>query len=276
MDNVNIASPPAPEPNKTDGKTIDVGDVLSTSVQVITKNLPAFLVISLVFMSPSVIFSLATEFLKRSGSFSGFMMGMLLTISGSVVAMILYRLAEGVIIYGAVEYLAGREQPFGVVMQRGLRRMVIRLVPLIVTALLTSFATGFGLLFCIVPGVILMVMFSVVAPIVVIEDIGPIEAIKRSIELTEGNRVQIFLCMLVYVAIGAVGGIAAAIVAAVAGYSAAQGSASMIPIIISVLMSGLFATAQTMVASVVDTVIYARLARVKSGVDVDAIARVFS
>jgi uncharacterized membrane protein len=60
-------------------------------------------------------------------------------------------------------------------------------------AVLTDLAVGFGLLFLVVPGIIVAVRFCLAGFLVVDEECGPIEAIQRSIRLTEGVGIDLFL-----------------------------------------------------------------------------------
>jgi len=54
-------------------------------------------------------------------------------------------------------------------------------------------ATVVGFILLIVPGIILMICFLFYSLIIVDEDLGPIEAIKKSFALTDGHRWKLFL-----------------------------------------------------------------------------------
>lgn len=60
------------------------------------------------------------------------------------------------------------------------------------TSLLTSLAIGFGLVLLIVPGLIAMVLFMFSTFLVVDRGLGPLDALKASVELTKGNRWPLF------------------------------------------------------------------------------------
>ena len=64
--------------------------------------------------------------------------------------------------------------------------------PLIVAGILAGIAVGIGLILLIVPGLILLTIFAVVAPVIVIERAGAIEAFGRSRELVRGHGWQVF------------------------------------------------------------------------------------
>ena len=67
-------------------------------------------------------------------------------------------------------------------------------LPLIGTSVLGGLAVFVGTLLCIIPGIIATLWFAFTTPIVVIEGIGGIEALKRSKTLTEGNLGPMFVC----------------------------------------------------------------------------------
>ena len=58
--------------------------------------------------------------------------------------------------------------------------------------LLVSLAELGGLVLGVIPGVVLAVMWAVVVPVIVIEGAGPRAALRRSRQLTRGNRLHVF------------------------------------------------------------------------------------
>ena len=71
------------------------------------------------------------------------------------------------------------------------------LVPLILAGLVTGIAIAVGFVLLIVPGLILLTIFAVVAPAVVVERKGVFEAISRSRELVSGNGLRVFAVIIV-------------------------------------------------------------------------------
>ena len=69
------------------------------------------------------------------------------------------------------------------------------MVEVIFAIILTVTAIVFGLIFCLVPGMYLLVVWSLTIPVVIIENRGPLEAIKRSFFLTKGSWFRIFLVL---------------------------------------------------------------------------------
>jgi hypothetical protein len=69
--------------------------------------------------------------------------------------------------------------------------------PLFMMAILSGAAIGLGLLFLIVPGVLLYLIWSVAGPALVEERLGPLQALRRSRDLTRGTRWKVFAVVLV-------------------------------------------------------------------------------
>jgi hypothetical protein len=61
-----------------------------------------------------------------------------------------------------------------------------------------------GLLFLIIPGLIIGFLFIFVAPVVLLENVGGIAALKRSVSLVKANIAQVLIVWLVFVAINIV------------------------------------------------------------------------
>lgn len=77
-----------------------------------------------------------------------------------------------------------------------------------VTSILSSLAVGIGLLLLIVPGLIAAVLFMFAPFLVIDRGLGPIEALKESMELTKGNRWPLFWFILLLGLIALVGALA--------------------------------------------------------------------
>lgn len=79
-------------------------------------------------------------------------------------------------------------------------------LPKIVTVILASISTGLiiglGFLLLIVPGIIFALLFYLIAPVIVIENTGPIKAMERSKELVEGYMRKVFCVALLLFIIG--------------------------------------------------------------------------
>jgi len=71
------------------------------------------------------------------------------------------------------------------------------LLPLIGFGILFGIGVGIGLLLLLVPGLVLLTFWSVGAPVIVIEEVGPIDAFGRSLRLVRGDAWPIFGALLV-------------------------------------------------------------------------------
>lgn len=88
-------------------------------------------------------------------------------------------------------------------------------LPLLVVSLIVGICVGIGLILLIVPGLFLLTIWAVTAPVVVLEGKGPIEALARSRELVRGNGWSVLgLVAIVFVLSIGVGFVAAVIGAA--------------------------------------------------------------
>jgi Uncharacterised protein family (UPF0259) len=73
-------------------------------------------------------------------------------------------------------------------------------LPLIGVGILAGIAIGIGFLLLIVPGLILVTIWSVIAPVIVVEHAGVFESFGRSRELVRGNGWQVFgVIVVVYI-----------------------------------------------------------------------------
>src|SRR6185312_4906291 len=77
--------------------------------------------------------------------------------------------------------------------------------PLAAVSILFGVALAIGFILLIIPGLILMVIWSVVAPVTVLERPGPFAAFGRSRELVRGNGWQVFgVIVIVFLAVAAI------------------------------------------------------------------------
>jgi hypothetical protein len=66
-------------------------------------------------------------------------------------------------------------------------------------SLLVGIAVGMGLVLLIVPGIILVMMWSLAIPVKVLENKGVTDSMSRSSDLTRGNRGRIFVIWLLFI-----------------------------------------------------------------------------
>lgn len=228
---------------------------------------------------------------------------------GSLIQFVLVYLAQAILMYTVVETLAGRKPPMGQAISKGLARAPAVLVTalLITLAYIAAMLPGFILgilifvgaaagdagavaaccgmptmfLLILIPIVYLAVVFFLAVPASVAENAGPVEAISRSIALTKGNRLTIFLTllclMLVLFVFACIGGMFGAAFGA-GGVDMATGMPqppSTASQVVSFIMNLLVGSLQTMLLASLAAVAYARIRGIRDGVDAGALAEVF-
>jgi ABC-type multidrug transport system fused ATPase/permease subunit len=101
---------------------------------------------------------------------------------------------QGMVVEAARDILDGqRDHTIGSL----LRSVTPVLGPLIVAGILAGIGIGIGLLLLIVPGLFLLTIWAVIAPVIVIERLGAIDSFGRSRALVRGNGWQVFGVILV-------------------------------------------------------------------------------
>jgi hypothetical protein len=122
-------------------------------------------------------------------------------------------------------------------------------LPLIGAGILAGLATGIGLILLIVPGLILLTIWAVIAPAIVVEKSPVMAAFGRSRALVRGNGWQVFGAIVVAFLIVIAGGLIFGAIAA----SIADGP------LLRIVFSALASTITAPVSALVAAVIYFRL-----------------
>jgi len=131
---------------------------------------------------------------------------------------------QGMVVEAARDILDGRrDHTIGTLV----RSVTPVLGTLIVAGILAGIAIGIGLLLLIVPGLFLLTIWAVIAPVVVIEQTGAIDSFGRSRELVRGSGWQVFgvivvLFLLTIVLTAVIQNVADSVSDTVAGYAVAD------------------------------------------------------
>lgn len=167
-------------------ENFSIGNALGTGFRVWFKNLPAFMLLSIIIYSPAIIYTytivsqdLASLTIEQAQSW---------VIFSFVWGVAAHFILASTIIYGVVQELSGNHASLGTSVTKGLSR----LFPVLLIALLLIIGVAIGLVLIVVPGVILYCMWYVTIPAAVLERPGIFGAFSRSAALTKGHRWEIF------------------------------------------------------------------------------------
>ena len=191
------ASGPPPLPKGGDARTgplplhpMSIGDVLDGAFKLLKANAKTLLLVVAAFVVP---IQLISAFVVRDQVSTGFLDVLsdptiaesqaqfsLGDAAGSIFTVLL-GLVTTPLIAGAVSRVCAASylgRPIGA--GEALRGTLRRLPALLAAAFLVLVAQGVGFVLCILPGIAVTVLLSAVTPALMIEDLGPVEAMRRS------------------------------------------------------------------------------------------------
>jgi uncharacterized membrane protein len=164
------------------GGEFRIGNVITRAWSVLFANFTLFFTVAFVVALPNTVYLLQqAQETQPQAPGAGFAIG-------TILALLLGTLGQAIILFGAFQYLRGQPVQFGEAFQRGLSRFF----PLIGVAILYMLGVFFASILLVVPGLILMVMWTISVPACVVEGLGPTKSLGRSARLTKGHRWKIF------------------------------------------------------------------------------------
>jgi hypothetical protein len=172
---------------------------------------------------------------------------------------VLSTFAQAIVVYAAFQDLRGR-QPNAA---ESFRQGVGRVLPVIVASVLAGLVVAVGFILCIIPGLIALTAMAVVVPACVVEQLGPIDAMSRSADLTSGHRWPILAVGVAWLVIVLVVG---------ASISASMRSTTGLP---TQLTEWVWEVLSTSYTSVYAAILYHDLRAVREGIGIDEIASLF-
>ncbi|MEA3011149.1 MAG: hypothetical protein QOJ91_2841 [Sphingomonadales bacterium] len=262
-------------PEATD-RTVSIGRVFSRGFGTIASNPLATLGIAFLFSAlPSLLFAYAAQFLRvESFSILGTLGVVVVGIFSAIVAITLAMVTQGALVRATVAFSEGRKASLGESASAGLRVAL----PLFLLGLGSALGMAVGFLLLIVPGIILYVMWSVAAPALVEEDLGPTEAFGRSNYLTDGARWKIFaLTLIALVLYWMVSGLVAMLGMAWYGGVAGLAESADAGMPIGYLaVNAIGGTVTSAVWGVIQTSLYVELRDWKDGPQTDSLADIFA
>jgi hypothetical protein len=258
-------------------RNFDMGRVISETFGVIGRNFVPFILLALLLGGlPNLLVGLfQLRFATEQAMFQPRVIGGSLV--GGLIMLAAAFVLQAAIVHATVSDLNGRRVVLGDSLRVGLRNCL----PLIGLAILTGLGVAIGFVLVIIPGFILMVMWSVAVPAKVVEKVGVFHAFTRSRDLTRGRRWPIFGLFVIY-AIGA-WVLSAVILAAFAPFALAKGlptaetmgSFTSSLSVMQLIADPLIATVTTLVSTAGLATLYSELRGSREGVGPEALASVF-
>jgi hypothetical protein len=176
-------------------KQISVGDVLGETFSIYGQNFAALIGSAIAVF---VIIGLASGLLQNAG-------GLILGVLAGIIRLVGYAIFTGFVVRLVQDVRDGRrDHTVGDLFSSA----TPAIVPLIAFGILFSIGVGIGFVLLIVPGFILLTIWSVGAPAIVVERAGVIDAFGRSRHLVRGNGWSVFATLvavlLIVIAIGVI------------------------------------------------------------------------
>jgi hypothetical protein len=249
----------------------DFGHVVGQTFGLIGRNFLAFVMLALIFVGAprfGIMYFQSTLLIDRPD------LAVWALLVGGLVTLVTTYILQGALTRASVDDLSKKGVSIGAALGDGLRYFF----PLFIVALLVGLGTVIGLLFFIIPGLILIVRWAVAAPAALIEREGPTHSIGRSAELTEGHRWAVFGLILLYLVFFYASIIGLGMVLAAMGNIGSDAAGVMTKDVSGYIYAGAMAGVETLtslVATVGMASLYFELRRVKDGVGVDELAKVF-
>jgi hypothetical protein len=224
--------PPIPPPPSSDlpvdGDRLPrrgLGDILSAALQIYRKNaaqlllivavvtiplsILSYLLADVVFAANSKTVTIGNQSVKvtEPRSFFVFLLALLVTLA---IGVIITAILQAAILRAAAQATIG--DPVDV--EASYRWGFARFGAVLLVSILVGLAVGIGFLLLIIPGIILLVMFSVAIPVVVVENRRGTDAMRRSWELVSNHFWHVLGVILVAAILA---GIVSGLVSAIGG-----------------------------------------------------------
>lgn len=162
------------------------GDVIGPTISLFFKNLWLITKIVFVIMAPFEVF--------KTLSLGNTQPDWQLVVGIVALQLLSNALIVPALFYSLVQVMETGDAPS---VSEAYRWGLSKIAKLSLSAVMSWILIALGTLLCIVPGIILGLAFHVVYPVAVFEKGSPVDVLKRSYELTEGYRLNIFLAGIV-------------------------------------------------------------------------------
>jgi len=179
-----------------------MGNVVKRAWEVLLSRVAFFFAVSVLINLPGMILQLVYDPSARMGKLLDVRSGTFhaeqvwpvfteyLRVAGpaTLLMMVVSIIGFGVMTLVAFQHMSGQPRA----LDENLTQAVKRFFPLFGLSILGALGVGVGLILLIIPGIMLMVRWGICSQVCVIEKTGPIASLKRSAELTDGNRWRLF------------------------------------------------------------------------------------
>jgi hypothetical protein len=250
---------------------LEIGQVLGGAFAAIGRNWLSFLILTVaLYVIPLAATTAVTQGLGRP-DYSSLERGLATWERTSLVSLPFYYFFEPLYV-ALIAWIVwadaskGRSDLLG-----ALRGVAPRLPWVLLTALLKDLIGGIGLLLFIVPGVIAILALYVAIPACAVEGVSAPAAIRRSLELTRGQRWRLLGLLVVVMLMSIVLNIFIGLISMMAGFSFA-GAAGLVGIALRSGGTGIVGTISTAVVACA----YLELRGAKEGVSAGEVAAVFA
>jgi hypothetical protein len=244
----------------------DMGRIVGRTFSAVGKNFVLYFALGLIFAGGPALMMGVGQGMATAEQGSPLGTDPQLYIGGAILNMIGTYVLQAALTHGAVVHFNARRASLGDCLATGLRFFL----PIFAIALLWGIGVILGLMLLVVPGLILMSVWAVVAPAEVVERTGVFGAFSRSAALTRDHRWSIFLLGLalwILTTVVSMVTLAVAGIVSTAGWLSVGWAIGIAQSIINPIVSIITAVG---VAS-----LYFELRSVKEGIGVEELAAVF-
>src|SRR3954466_11096085 len=255
---------------------VDLGRTLGRAFATIGSHPGVTLGIAFLFGAlPLAAIEVATKMMPRADFSSVFVATMVIAVVGALVAFLLQFITQGALMRVTVRAAVGERASFADAAATGLKASI----PLLGLGIVSGVAIMFGMILLLVPGIMLWVRWSVAGPALVAERLGPLEAMERSADLTDGARwkvfgLQILLLIFAWILNATVSAVMGGVYGGNAAFEAMKAGTGL-PVVWTVA-NLLVGTLTAAVGAVTSASLYIELRESKEGPMVDRLAEVFA
>lgn len=160
-------------------------EIVDAAFTLYRRDFQQYIMIGAIAYSPMIVITLLTQSVTGTGQ-------TLVVVGVSIIGLIIATIVGAAVTrMGADVYLGGHAD-----VGRTVSAVLPQVPMLIVGALITMLMVVPGLILLIVPGVYLATRLFAISQIIVLEKLGPVEAVTRSFALTKGRAGHVFLTLL--------------------------------------------------------------------------------